>query len=239
VCSTSCAPFGLSTQPAAGYTHGLVQTYYWLKVFKYFPPTSPNSSLRAFLATFCNDKEGSKKFIFAKNQDMSMVRRTRIISDPADFVPLLRIFLFAEYRKLLEELSDGWKTEDELRAKLGEDVKEGLHILMRSGLLESRWRMPEPGKKPEREYHTSYSNVIANFQCSLKEFADLVDVAYMDDKQFEYLEKPIMDLISAGRNSLNVVSKTLDLSIVSLKAIVKRSHKMCIRGQKIEMVKKS
>ncbi|WP_456486844.1 ArsR family transcriptional regulator [Candidatus Alkanophaga liquidiphilum] len=166
-----------------------------------------------------------------------MVKRTRIISDPADFVPLLRIFLFTEYRRIFEELSNGWKTEEELRRELGEDVKDGLHILMRCGLLESRWRAPEPGKKPVMEYHTSYSNVVTNFQCSLKEFADLVDVAYMDDKQFEYLEKPVMDLIAAGRNSINAMSKTLDLSVISLKAIVKRSHRMCIRGHKIEIVK--
>ncbi|MHC1567775.1 MAG: ArsR family transcriptional regulator [Candidatus Syntropharchaeia archaeon] len=164
-----------------------------------------------------------------------MAKRTRIVNDPTDFIPLLRAFSGEKHKKIFDILSTGWKTEKELEEMLGFDVKPSLKILERSGLLESRWRMPEPGKTPEKEYFSSYAKVMANFQCSLKDFGDLIMIAFMDEEVLEKTTEKIVGHIQEGRNSVNNLSRALDVSPTFLKGIVKRSPKLNIKGQRIEI----
>jgi len=99
-----------------------------------------------------------------------MNNRTRIVNDPADLVPLLRVFKSDAHKKVFSSLLNGWRTEDELREMLQEDIYYSLDMLQRTGLVETKWRMPEQGNTPQIEYHTSYSKLRADFQCSILTF---------------------------------------------------------------------
>ena len=79
-----------------------------------------------------------------------MPKRTRIVNDPADLVPLLQVFGTQKHKKVLDELSVKWKTEKDLEEALGFNAKESLGVLKRAGLLENNWRMPKPGKTPDK-----------------------------------------------------------------------------------------
>ena len=74
-----------------------------------------------------------------------MGKRTRIINDPSDLVPLLRTFGSDTHKKVFDILLADWYTEDELEKQLSIEVDESLNILKKCGLVESKWRMPEPG----------------------------------------------------------------------------------------------
>src|SRR5665811_749253 len=94
-----------------------------------------------------------------------MNNRTRIVNDPADLVPLLQVFKSDSHKRVFSSLLNGWKTENELEEILQEDIYNSLEILKKIGLIESKWRMPEPGHTPQIEYHTCYSKLRADFQC--------------------------------------------------------------------------
>ncbi|MHC1636335.1 MAG: ArsR family transcriptional regulator [Candidatus Methanospirareceae archaeon] len=166
------------------------------------------------------------------------MRRARLINDPVDMVPLLRVFCDEKNKRIFEELVSGWKTEKELEEDVGGEVRDALMLLEESNLLECSWRMPKPGEKPEKEYHTSYTKIIANFQCSLKDLGDLLRVVLMEEEKFKEVEEPLIEAISSNKsvNSISTLSKHLNLSPVFLKAIIKRSSRLCIKGQRIELL---
>ena len=80
-----------------------------------------------------------------------MGKRTRIINDPSDLVPLLGTFGSKTHKKVFDNLLVDWLTENELKDKLNLEVEESIKILKKCGLIESKWRMPEPGKTPKKE----------------------------------------------------------------------------------------
>ncbi len=80
-----------------------------------------------------------------------MGKRTRIINEPSDIVPLLRAFGSETHKKVFDALQKDWKTEEELEKEVGLKVADSLDVLKKSGMVESKWRMPQPGKKPEKE----------------------------------------------------------------------------------------
>ena len=49
-------------------------------------------------------------------------KRTRIINDPSDLVPLLQAFGSDVHKKVFDELSRDWHTERELSALMGDEA---------------------------------------------------------------------------------------------------------------------
>jgi predicted DNA-binding ArsR family transcriptional regulator len=90
-------------------------------------------------------------------------KRTRIINDPSDLVPLLQAFGSNVHKKIFDELSRDWHTERELTLLVGDEasVHRSVALLRKSGLVETKWRVPEPGASPEKEYHSTYSRIQA------------------------------------------------------------------------------
>ena len=77
-------------------------------------------------------------------------KRTRIINDPSDLVPLLQAFGSNVHKKIFDELSRDWHTERELTLLVGDEasVHRSVALLRKSGLIETKWRVPEPGLSP-------------------------------------------------------------------------------------------
>ncbi|MCZ7397789.1 MAG: ArsR family transcriptional regulator, partial [Candidatus Methanoperedens sp.] len=132
-----------------------------------------------------------------------MGKRTRIINEPSDVVPLLRAFGSETHKKVFDYLQKDWKTEDEIEQDLGLKVSDSLDVLKKSGLVESKWRMPQPGKKPEKEYHSSYSRVQVNFQCSIEDLADLIMITFKSDKEIRTYLDVIEKEVVGGNQSMN------------------------------------
>jgi predicted DNA-binding ArsR family transcriptional regulator len=168
---------------------------------------------------------------------MKVVKKARIINESVDMVPLFMVFCIKKNKTIFDQLVAAWKTERELEEEMGEEVASGLRILEESNLLESNWRTPREGKSPEKEFHSSYTKVIVNFQCSLKDFSDIILVASMEEDEFCEIEKPIIATISQNKslNSVNMLSKDLNISPTFLKAIIKRSSQINIRGQRLKL----
>ncbi len=164
-----------------------------------------------------------------------MGKRTRIINEPSDIVPLLRAFGSETHKKVFDYLQKDWKTEDEIEQDLGIKVLDSLDVLKKSGLVESKWRMPQPGKKPEKEYHSSYSRVQVNFQCSIEDLADLIMITFKNDNEIRKYLDVIEKEVVGGNQSMNGLQRVIDRSIMFIRGVARRSAILTVKGQRIEL----
>lgn len=165
-----------------------------------------------------------------------MSKRTRIINDPSDLVPLLRTFGTETHKRVFDLLLNKWLTENELMEKLNLDVNESLDVLRKSGLIESKWRMPEPGMTPEKEYHTSYSKIQVNFQCSIEDLCDLLMITFSRDDDLRNMISQIETEVASGNQSMIGLSRVIEASPLFLRAVARRSNNLIVKGQRIEFI---
>ncbi len=168
-----------------------------------------------------------------------MGKRTRIINEPSDLVPLLRAFGSDTHKKVFDSLQKDWKTEEDVEKELGFKVQESLDILRKSGLVESKWRMPQPGKKPEKEYHSSYSRIQVNFQCTVEDLSDLIMITFKSDSEIRSYLDVIEKEVVEGNQSMNGLQRVIDKSIMFIRGVAKRSPILTVKGQRIELVGES
>lgn len=166
------------------------------------------------------------------------MRRVKLVNDVVDLVPILYMFSTTTYKNVYSALLDRWYTLNELKEMFGEGVEEALRILKSAGMLEMRWRMPkDPAGKPEKEYHVNYTHINASFYLSLVELNKVLEVVFMPDDKFEEMVKKIMDEIKAGRISVQYISRDLNLEPIVVRAIAKRSLKLNLKGNIVEIAK--
>ena len=164
-----------------------------------------------------------------------MGKRIRIINEPSDIVPLLRAFGIDSHKKAFECIQTGWKTSDEIEKEIGFDPTESLGILKKSGFVESKWRMPQPGQKPEKEFHSSYSRVQVNFECSVEDLSDMIMVTFKSDNELRNYLDLIEKEVKAGNQSMNGLQRVIDKSIMYIRAVARRSPILTVKGQRIEI----
>ena len=165
-----------------------------------------------------------------------MGKRTRIINEPSDLVPLLRAFGADSHKKVFDCLQKDWKTGEEIEKDVGFRPAESLDILKKSGLVESKWRMPEAGKKPDKEYHSSYSRVHVNFQCSVEDPSDLIMITFKSDNEIRNFLEVIEKEVVGGNQSMNGLQRVVDKSIMFIRGVAKRSPILTVKGQRIELI---
>lgn len=166
------------------------------------------------------------------------MRRIKVINEPTDMVPLLRCVDTETKFKVFIELCSDWKTADEIISKHGEMGRDALSFLEKSKLVETRWQPSnEKGSPPVKAYHTYYTSFHISTTLSLEEMAEILSVVMMPEDAFKKIESKIHDLVGdEGAFSGNIEEK-LNLSPLTLRAIIKRSSKLEYRGQRIERFK--
>ena len=164
-----------------------------------------------------------------------MGKRTRIINDPSELVPFLRIFGSRTHKNVFDALSKKWMTEEDLEEFMGSDVSKSIRILKTGGLIESQWRMPEPGKTPAMEYHTSYSKVQTNFQCSFEDMSDIVMLSFKPYEDFKESIEQLETLVSEGNQSMSNLVRAFNQSPLYIRALARRSDKLTVMGQRVKM----
>jgi len=165
------------------------------------------------------------------------VKRTRVINDPSDLVPLIEVFSNNDHRQVYKLLSNNWYTKDELDQKIDRDARKSLDALRRGGLLESKWRMPEPGDSPQMEFQTSFTSIRSGFQCSITDFAEVVESALSKDESIREEAERLEDEVLKGNNSLINLARIMDTNPNQLKCIAKRYGRLTVKGQRLEVLK--
>ncbi len=96
--------------------------------------------------------------------------------------------------------------------------------------------MPEPGKKPEKEFHTSYSKIQVNFQCSIEDLSDLLMITFSSDDELRDMMNHIETEVVNGNQSMAGLSRAIGASPLYLRGVARRSDKLIVKGQRIEFV---
>ncbi len=164
-------------------------------------------------------------------------KRTRIINDPSDLVPLLQAFGSEAHKKVFDELSKGWRTERELSELIHdrEAVHRSVELLRKSGLVETKWRMPEAGASPEKEFHSTYSRIQASFGAPMEDLSELIRLTFMSEEELRNVTDKIRGQVTSGNTSLSNLSRELSLSQVFIRGVAKRAEGLTVRGQRVEL----
>lgn len=164
-------------------------------------------------------------------------KRTRIINDPSDLVPLLQAFGSEVHKKVFDELCKDWHTEKELVEMIGDDmsVSRSVDLLRKSGLVETKWRVPAPGMTPEKEYHSTYSRVQANFWASMEDMSELIRLTFMSEEELRGVIENLRKQVVSGNTSLSNLSRELGYSQIFIRGVAKRSQGLNVRGQRVEL----
>ncbi|NYT02353.1 MAG: ArsR family transcriptional regulator [Methanosarcinales archaeon] len=164
-------------------------------------------------------------------------KRTRIINDPSDLVPLLQAFGSEGHKKVFDELCKEWKTEQELAELIGDGsgVARSIDLLRKSGLVETKWRVPEPGKPPAKEYHSTYSRVQANFLSTMEDLSELIRLTFMSEEELRTVTENLKKQVTEGNTSLSNLSRELGYSQIFVKGVAKRAEGLTVRGQRVEL----
>jgi len=161
----------------------------------------------------------------------------RIVNDPLDLVPLIITFHNANYKKVYDLLAKSWHTEEELGQETDPDSVSGCLIILEKGnLIEEQWRMPEPGKTPQKEYRTTYSRFRANFQCPMSELGDLLHVSTSNDEDLRSLVDQIEAEVKSGNVSYNDLGRKFGVSPMFIKGVAKRMPHLDVKGQGLVLV---
>ncbi len=156
----------------------------------------------------------------------------RIVNDPVELVPLLMTFNDPSFKKVYELLNKSWMTEEEIRAHVDEEfVPVCIQILKKGNLVEEQWRMPKPGKKPEREFRATYNKFRANFQCNLADLSDILYLSLSNDEKLRETVERIEEELGKGNSSINDLSRKIGVSPIFVKGLAKRIPHMDVKGQ--------
>lgn len=156
----------------------------------------------------------------------------RIVNDPVELVPLLMTFNDPSYKKIYELLSKSWMTEEEIQSHVEEDVVPTcIQVLKKGNLVEEQWRMPKPGRKPEKEFRATYNKFRANFQCNLADLSDILYLSLSNDENLRETVENIEDELGKGNRSINDLSRKFGVSPIFVKGLAKRIPHMDVKGQ--------
>ena len=162
--------------------------------------------------------------------------RTRIINDPTYLVPLLQCFGSKKDKKVFDLLFDKWMTINEIDSFLKESSINSINHLKKAGLLESQWRVPNPGEKPLKEYRISYSNIQVNFHCSFEDLSDIILLSLKSDDEIQLELKNLESLVCSGITSISKLTRELNLKPLYIFALSRRSEILSVMGQRLKIV---
>ncbi|MDD1676951.1 MAG: ArsR family transcriptional regulator [Methanomicrobiales archaeon] len=169
-----------------------------------------------------------------------MMGHIRIVNDPIEMIPLLVCFNKDKFKEIYELLNKNWMTEEEL-CTLAESacVAECITILKKGNLIEEQWRMPQPGKKPTREFRTTYSKFRANFQCNMTDLGDILHIAISTDEGLRNIVEQIEGEIRNGNTSINDLARKFGVSPIFIRGLAKRIPELDVKGQGMVLLDRS
>lgn len=163
------------------------------------------------------------------------MKRIKVINEPTELVPMLRAVDTTVKRQVFLEVSNGWRTANQIEEKYGAEGKEALAFFEKMKLVESMWQSTDD-KSQEKAYHTYYMSFHINTSCPVTEISDILAIAVMSNKEFDNLESQIVELIGSEGMFAGDVSEKQNISPTMLKALVKRSIRLEYRGHRVERI---
>jgi predicted DNA-binding ArsR family transcriptional regulator len=156
------------------------------------------------------------------------MRRIKVISESTDLVPLLRALDTEVKREVYKEVAQQWCPTSYIAGKFGPEGAAALSFFEKTKLVETKFE--HVGGQPEKVYHSYYGSFHINAQATVQEIGEILGVAAMPDAEFEVLEDEMLALVGVDGVSARAITEKLNINIVRLKALLKRSTRLDLKG---------
>ena len=160
------------------------------------------------------------------------MNRIKVVSDPAELVPILRTVDSPVKREVFKEVTTDWRTAKQIEEKFGPEGAEALKFFEKMKLVETKWQT-SAAMQPEKAYHAFYSSFHINATAPVMEISDVLHAAMMPEKDYAKIEKQIFDMVGEEGKFAGDVAESLGVSQTMLKALVKRSSRLDFRGHRV------
>lgn len=161
------------------------------------------------------------------------VSRIKVVNDVGDLVSVFYSCNTDIKKKVFQEITKEWRTMEEIREKYGEEGERALKYLEKVKFVETQWITTEKGVV--RAYHTYYDLFQISLSLPILEAAEVIRVIAMPEEEFREWEKKILELMKES-NFIGYLVEKMNISQVMLRALVRRSDKMEIKGMKVEVM---
>lgn len=162
------------------------------------------------------------------------MNKIKVVNDVGDLVTIFTISNDKMKSELLKLLNQNWMTEDEVKRKLGAKAVEFLRYMEKIKFVESQWSNTSSG--PKKVFHNYYTSIQINILLPTEEAGDVIYVASLKDTEVETYCSKITKMIDGGTQYIAEIQERLKQSPTYVRAIIKRSKHLTIKGMKVEKV---
>jgi predicted DNA-binding ArsR family transcriptional regulator len=162
------------------------------------------------------------------------MNKIKVVNDVGDLVTIFTISNDKTKSELLKLLNQNWMTEDEVKQKLGAKAVENLKYMEKIKFVESQWSNTPNG--PKKVFHNYYTSIQINILLPTEEAGDIIYVASLEDSEVEAYCNKITKMIDDGIQYIAEIQEKLKQSPTYVRAIIKRSKHLTIKGMKVEKV---
>lgn len=157
--------------------------------------------------------------------------RVKVVNDPSDLVGVLCAVDTPLKREVFMALCTGWQSESAIESRYGPAGRSALSLLLKQSMLESRWE-PSP-KGPHKFYRAIYGSFKIDTTAPVGELSEILGAAMMPLEEYSQKEEMLMSLAGDGGVNLIDASARLAISQNMLRALVKRSSCLEMRGLRV------
>lgn len=162
------------------------------------------------------------------------MNKIKVVNDVGDLVTIFTISNDTVKSELLKLLNQSWLTEDEVKQKLGEKAVEFLKYMEKIKFVESQWSNTPKG--PKKVFHNYYTSIQINILLPTEEAGDVIFVAALPDEKVESYCNKIVKMVDDGTQYIAEIQEKLKQSPTYVRAIIKRSKHLTIKGMRVEKV---
>src|SRR5438128_951092 len=160
------------------------------------------------------------------------MNRIKVVSEPAELVPILRTVDSPVKREVFREVTAEWRTAKQIEEKFGAEGAEALKFFEKMKLVETKWQTSAQ-MQPEKAYHAFYSSFHINATAPVTEISDVLHAAMMTEEAYAAIEEKIFEMVGTEGKFSGDVADALKVTQTKLKALVKRSPRLDFRGHRI------
>jgi predicted DNA-binding ArsR family transcriptional regulator len=161
------------------------------------------------------------------------MNRIKVVSELAELVPMLRAVDSDVKREVFKEVSNDWRTANQVQEKYGTEGVEALHFFDKLKLVETKWQT-SASASPEKAYHAFYGSFHINASAPVQEMSDILSVAMMPDAKYKKLEEKLAKSVGEEGKFAGDLADELAVTQTMLRALVKRSSRLDFRGHRVQ-----
>jgi len=160
--------------------------------------------------------------------------RIKVVNEIGDLVSVFYSCNTEVKKNVFQEITKKWCTLEEIEEKYGEEGVRALKYLENIKFVETQWINTESGVV--RAYHTYYDLFQITLSIPILEASEVLHVVTMPDEEFKEWESKIIELAKDKNTFIGYMVEKLGISQIMLRALIKRSDKLEIKGMRVEVM---